>query len=167
MASTYTPIATQTLASPATSVTFSSIPQTYTDLVLISDMAYTSTSTTYQGFRVGNGSPDSGANYSGTFLQGNGSAASSSRQTGLTYYNLLTSATGTTRVQTITNIFNYSNTSTFKTEISKTIDVPNGIYASVYLWQSTAAINVVQVLDLFGYNFAAGSNFTLYGIKAA
>jgi hypothetical protein len=165
--STYTPIATQTLSSSATSVTFSSIPQTYTDLVLICDMAYTSTSTTYQGFRVGNGSADSGANYSGTWLRGSGSAVTSGNQTGLTYYNLLSNATGTTRVQTITNIFNYSNTTTYKSEITRTVDQANGPFASVYLWRNTAAINTVQVLDLFGLNFAAGSTFTLYGIAAA
>jgi len=35
MPSTYTPIATNTLASVSTGVTFSSIPSTYTDLVLV------------------------------------------------------------------------------------------------------------------------------------
>ena len=36
--STYTPIATQTLGSAAASVTFSSIPQGYTDLVLVDNV---------------------------------------------------------------------------------------------------------------------------------
>jgi hypothetical protein len=166
MASTYTPIATTTLGSAASSVTFSSIPQTYTDLIVISDMAYTSTSTTYQGMQVGNGSVDTGNNYGGTFMGGSGTAASSGRNTDVPYYNFLTNATGTVRTQAITQIMNYSNTTTYKTELTRMIDVTS-VYASVYTWRSTSAINIIKIIDIFGNNFATGSTFTVYGIKAA
>ena len=75
--STYTPIATQTLGSAAASVTFSSIPQGYTDLVVVIGSAtFSANSSLYFQY---NG--DTGANYSSTRLTGNGSSASSSRTT--------------------------------------------------------------------------------------
>lgn len=163
---TYTRIATTTLSSAQSSVTFSSISQSYTDIIVVSDMVYTSTPTTYQGIQVGNGSVDTADNYGGTFLYGNGTNALSGRNTSVPYFNLLTSATGTTRIQAITQIMNYSNTNTYKTEFTRTPDI-TATFASVYTWRSTAAINVVKIIDIFGYNFAVGSTFTLYGIAAA
>ena len=74
--STYTPIATQTLSSGQSSITFSSISSAYTDLVLIA--AIKGTSTIYRQLTV-NG--DNGSNYSMTDLFGDGSSAGSGRQT--------------------------------------------------------------------------------------
>jgi hypothetical protein len=73
MASTYTPIATTTLGSAATSYTFTSIPTTYTDLILIVNAKNASTGS-YPKMQVGNGSVDTGNNYSRTYLTGNAQA---------------------------------------------------------------------------------------------
>ena len=71
--STYTPIATTTLGSAATSYTFTSIPSTYTDLVLVGNLS--SSSNTNISIRIYS---DSGTNYSNTYLTGvNGTGASS------------------------------------------------------------------------------------------
>ena len=70
---TYSLIESQTLGSAAANVTFSSIPTTFTDLILVISTATTSIAD--QDMQVGNGSVDTGANYSRTWLQGNGSAA--------------------------------------------------------------------------------------------
>ena len=56
MASTYTPIATTTFASTATSYTFSSIPTTYTDLVLVAVPAQGAPVGSSPLVQVGNGS---------------------------------------------------------------------------------------------------------------
>ena len=75
--STYSTIATTTLASAAASYTFSSIPTTYTDLILVLNGSFDTFNNVR--FQVGNGSVDTGSNYSATRLLGDGSAASSDR----------------------------------------------------------------------------------------
>ena len=63
---TYEPIVTYTTSGGDTNHTFSVIPQTYTDLILV----FKGSMSTFGGIwmRVGNGSVDSGANYSGQGL---------------------------------------------------------------------------------------------------
>jgi len=75
MASTYEPIATTTLAAAAASYTFSSIPATYTDLVLISSCQVTNNN---DAVRMQLNS-DTAANYSNTQLAGNGTTAVSNQ----------------------------------------------------------------------------------------
>ena len=65
MPNTYEPIATNTLGSAASSVTFSSIPSTYTDLIVVMNYA-NSTGLADVFFRF-NG--DTGSNYSDTILK--------------------------------------------------------------------------------------------------
>jgi anti-sigma-K factor RskA len=70
----------------------------------------------------------------------------------------------------ILQIFNYSNTTTYKTQITRANSAGNGVDACVGLWRSTAAINAVSVAtSTYGGSTAVqiGSTFTLYGIKAA
>ena len=71
---TYTPIATQTLGSSAASVTFSSIPGTYTDLMLISFAQGQASGGDNRLVLQFNG--DTATNYSSTYLIGNGTTAS-------------------------------------------------------------------------------------------
>ena len=71
---TYVAIATNTLGSAAASVTFSSIPGTYTDLVIVTQAI--SATADNVGIRFNS---DSGSNYSQTWLSGNGTSAISSR----------------------------------------------------------------------------------------
>ena len=80
MPSTYEPIATTTLGSTAATITFSSIPATYTDL-RIALVGSLSGGGNYGNLRFNS---DSGSNYSVTILRGNGSAASSARQSNAT-----------------------------------------------------------------------------------
>ena len=166
MAATYEPIATTTIGSATSSYTFTSIPSTYTDLVLITNTK--ASSGDYLRFRVGNGSIDSGANYSQTVLSGNGSSAASYRYTSVNQSNLLiASAVPTSDYQlSIANFQNYSNTTTYKTIIHRGNNASSSVETGVTLWRSTSAINQIQVLFLSD-NIAVGSTFTLYGIKAA
>jgi len=168
MASTYTPIATTTLGSAASSVTFSSISGSYTDLVLV--FSGTLSSADYVCMRVGNGSIDTNSNYSHTDLSGNGTSASSSRSPNATYF--FTSPMNTNRNNMIINFQNYSNTTTNKTALLRwNVPLTDGgatgtVGAEVALWRSTSAINQIQVLTYAAQNFAIGSTFTLYGIAS-
>ena len=95
----YHPIATTTVSSATSSITFSSIPQTYTDLVLI---AYAKDSNGYTDLRVNN---DSTSIYSRNFLYGD-SGVQVFRQTGLTSWYVGGNATNPEL--TISNFFNRS-----------------------------------------------------------
>jgi len=164
MPNTYEAIATSTLTSSAASVTFSSIPSTYTDLVLITN-AIAQTNTADQLIRFNS---DSATNYSATILHGSGSAGASTRVTNqsgifINYYGNMP----VVFVQnTITHIMNYSNATTNKTVLSKASNASNNVDAIVALWRSTAAITSITILGN-GQNYGIGSSFSLYGIKAA
>ena len=170
MAKTYTPIATQTLTTSSATITFSSIPQTYTDLVLIINGG-----TASQGDNVWlRFNSDSGSNYSFTELRGNGSTAASARGSNQTFASLSSSIGGapTLGQNFIANVMNYSNTTTNKTVISR-VNQPDGstsypgVGAYVNLWRSTSAISTVLIGRTGGGNLLDGSTFTLYGILKA
>ena len=170
--STYTPIATTTLGSNSNTFTFTSIPSTYTDLVVIASTAISGGATDIQ-YRFGNtGSIDSGSNYSTTVLYGSGSAAGSYRQSSQTYiladyYAVPTSTLGGSTA--IFQIMNYSNTTTYKTALNRSNQAGGGVDATVGLWRSTAAIDTIRFYANTNgtQNFLTGSTFTLYGIAAA
>lgn len=164
MAATYEPIATTTLGSAASSITFSSIPGTYTDLRLSLSLKSTS-ATSFFGFRF-NG--DTGTNYSCTYMYGNGSTAGSSRSTsvdiiyGNTIYNTNFTFVGL-------DVFSYAG-STYKTCLYSMANDQNGSGVAlneVGLWRSTSAINSLSIVDYQGKVFEVGTTATLYGIKAA
>lgn len=159
---TYTPIETQTLTSSTTTVTFSNISGSYTDLILI----YNGNATGQQGYRtrVGNGSIDTGTNYSETYIGGDGSSASSGKRTG--YGAFVDPTIFATPNTIITNFMNYSNTSTYKTLLWRYNNTAGEVGAQIGLWRSTSAINIIDV-TAYTKEFTAGSTFTLYGIAAA
>jgi hypothetical protein len=157
---TYEPIATTTLGSSQGTVTFSSIPSTYTDLRLI----YTGTGSTTIPFALRfNG--DSGSNYSYTLLYGTGSSDLSARGSGQAegYVGNVWTDQNTITVE----IQNYSNTTTYKTQISRANSAGNRVAAWVNLWRSTAAINEILITATAGGTYEPGSTFTLYGIESA
>jgi hypothetical protein len=164
-ANTYVSIATQTLGSAAASVTFSSISGAYTDLVLVwSGTATTGNQDVY--LQVGNGSVDTGSNYSFTILMGDGTSAASYRAATQTKIISEYHGTATNPSVIIYNFMNYANTSTYKTVLARTNSASNGTGATVGLWRSTSAINTIT-LSTSGSTFIANSTFSLYGIVAA
>jgi hypothetical protein len=165
--STYTPIATYTAPSAQTTVTFSSIAGTYTDLVLICNIAQAAGN---NSLRIRYNS-DTGSNYSRTYLLGDGSTASSGR-TSSDVSGYLSETTGSTTLEfaVVAHIMNYSNTTTYKTHISRSNRASSSVDAVVGLWQSTSAITRIDLAMGGSFptnNFATGSTFTLYGILAA
>lgn len=176
MPRTYEPIATQTLGSTATSITFTSIPSTYTDLVLIcaSRDSRPSASADGIGLTFNTDTSTSSTNYSFTVLTGNGSSASSSRGTNQRHIDLIytggTTSPANSLAICIANIMNYANTTTFKTVLNRGGETSSEVATRVGMWRNTAAVNTLTLYPGFngsGYTFSTGSTFTLYGIKAA
>lgn len=164
--SAYEVISTTTVGTAAQTVTLSSIPATYTDLVVVVNAQASTQSDLYLTF---NG--DTSALYSNTTLYGDGTSAGSTRSSRgnafmtLTYYGAVTTTAGNS-VHTI-NVINYANTTTHKTVLTRANAASSGVDASVGLWGSTAAITSMTFDLPSTRTFSAGSTFTLYGIKAA
>jgi hypothetical protein len=161
MPKSYEPIATQTLGSAASYVTFSSIPSTYTDLVLI--IIGTVSSEGAARFQC-NG--DTSTNYSTTLLFGNGSSALSGRAANQNFGAI--GRIGTVVSNSIIHFMNYANTTTAKTVISRGNTSNLFVTAQATLWRATpAAITSIVLTPENAANWDTGCTFTLYGIKAA
>ena len=160
---TYEPIASQTLSSTASTITFSSIAASWTDLrVTITGTITTGTANMICKF---NGSS---SGYSYTYLYGSGAAASSGRGTSQSSIILTANAIQTTPTFYTMDIFSYAG-STYKTVLITENSDTNGsgaVNMFVEMWQSTSAITSM-VFSLSASTFAAGTSITLYGIKSA
>jgi hypothetical protein len=157
---TYESIATQTLGSAAASVTFSSIPATYTDLYFICSLTALNTNSAI-GLRFNS---DTGTNYSTTRVYGNGTSAVSDRTSNNSYAQL--GFAGAELTNQVFQIMNYANTTTNKTAIGRANGAGILAMATVSLWRSTAAIDNIVIRRVDGGNLASGSTFTLYGIRS-
>jgi hypothetical protein len=172
MPATYEPIATQTVSTPTATITFSSIPATYTDLRVVMCLADDDS-------EAGTGAPtftfngDTATNYSQTVLRGDGASASSQQQTSQTkiyalYWN--NSPTSTTMFPMMTlDIFSYAG-STNKSVLITASDDRNGtgsVERTVGLYRSTSAITQLSISNDGNKKFETGSIVTIYGIKAA
>ena len=168
---TYVAIAEQTLGSNAASVTFSSIPSTYTDLVVVMSLLANGTSNNSDGLRFQlNG--DTGSNYSATWLTNSSTSPVSSRESSATKGRVGNISQTTNDVGTaIVQFLNYSNTTTYKTVLGRSGNLnSNGdsnVFADVSMWRSTAAINQIVFSSSSGANFPIGTVMSIYGILAA
>jgi hypothetical protein len=161
-------IAHQELTSAAASITFSSIPQTFTDLYLV--ISGRSTGTNYAINATINGST---SNYSYRALEGSGSSTTS-----------FTNANGPVRfIGSQSFDGNTSNTfgsstiyiPNYRSSVAKSISIDtvtenNATQAFqdilAALWNDTAAITEISLAPNVSGNFATGSSATLYGILA-
>jgi len=155
---TYVPIATQTLGSTATSITFSSIPSTYQDIVLVINGSMSASNNIAVQI---NG--DTGSNYSRTTLYGTGSSAASFRETNISTA-LNSGYMDTNNGTTLISFMAYANTNTYKTFLVRSNPTSVGTYATVGLWRSTAAITSIT---LSGGTYSSGDSFSIYGLAAA
>ena len=160
MAKTYEPIATTTLGSATSSVTFSSVSG-YTDIILVFNGTPTGSAQSY--LRV-NG--DTNTNYSDTYLYGDGSSTGSGRNAtqNLMYCGYL-GASGANSVMTV-HLMNYANSSTYKTFLSRGSLASAEVGTHVGLWRNSAAITSIT-FGVTSNNLNTGSTVTIYGIKAA
>lgn len=169
MAVTYTQIATTTL-SVAGSVDFNNIPGTYTDLVIVANGRSTASANTTNAICYFNGDVST-SSYSRTILTGNGSSASSYRESNysqLYCWDDMPAANATADYFGFWNahIMNYSNSTTYKTLLIRVSNRSNTVQIVTGLWRNTNAITRFQMGPVSG-SFAIGTTFSLYGIKAA
>jgi hypothetical protein len=156
-ANTYVAIASQTLSASAGPITFSSIPATYTDLILVLSGTQATSGTVRIQF---NG--DTAANYSRTDVYADGANAYSYREANQTYINFCTIQT--THSNAICHIMDYTNTATYKTMLTRYNSSYSGVVAlGAMLWRGTpAAITSITLTNT--------SNITgicsLYGVLA-
>ena len=153
-----------------TTVTFDSIPSSYTDLIIVADFATSAAGaqTVFYFNGVTTGTP-----YSSIEVYGTGTSATSSKFSNQNYI-WLSSAIGSGAVLGQTNmtinVQNYANTTTNKSVLTRQ-NSNSGTYpgtlANAGAWRSTAAINSVSIkADIYSTTFVAGSTFSLYGVQA-
>ena len=151
---TYTPLATVTLGASASSVTFSSIPATYRDLILVVNAIDSDTALLglrFNGITTG---------YSRVFMFGSGSTTSSSVQT-----DEFVGGASTGGTLNIIQLMDYSATDKHKTSLTRYGNTTGGVIAQAGRWADTSAITSVLV-NLTSGTFTSGATFNLYGVIA-
>lgn len=153
----YTLIATRTLVAPSGTVTFSSIPGTFKDLVF--ELSGTCSATNNLSIQF-NG--DTGTNYSRTYIDGNGTSATSGRNVNANYLpGLITSTNMMTQFATL---MSYANTNVNKTVLCRYSSAGDGANSAASLWRSTSAITSVVLATVSG-TFSTGYTFKLWGVS--
>lgn len=174
------PIASVTVgAGGSSTISFSSIPQTFTHLELRCFIATNrgtyGTDNAY--LRLGNGGIDSGSNYASHEVYGDGAGVASGGQVSTTAPFLIKTGTGviSSFAIDIVTILDYTNTNKYKTlrniggvDINGTIAGFGGIAAlGSELWMNTAAVTNISIGPQSGSLFIQGSRVDLYGISTS
>lgn len=163
MPATYSTIGMFTSGSASsTSVSFTSIPQTYTDLVLVGNVKFTTSSDLYITFNN-----DTSTNYSRTRLINNSlNTVSSTTTKDLAYYVAgAAEGTSTSGFATFTMHINNYKGNINKPLISQMGTPNNTVFLTSGAWRSTSAISTITLTTESGY-IATSTTFTLYGIAA-
>lgn len=161
MPATYEPIATTTLST--SSVVFSGIPNTYTDLKVIF-VGFASSGTGRVRFN-----DDSGSNYSSTIIRGNGTSASSQSNTNSSqiWFNGGDGPSNTAPQFVILDIMSYAG-SLIKNVLLSGNNDKNGsgeTLRTIGVWNNTSAITSITIDNNNGVNWSGQA--TLYGIARA
>lgn len=158
------PLGSIKLNADTSTITFGSISQDYSDLILVVSMSDSNAGGDQRCLVQVNG--DGGSNYSCTILFGNGSTATSRRLTNRTQFDNESGAgnSATSPSANIYNFINYSNTTTYKTVLYRQNNLVNtsGTSSIVGLWRNTSAITSINVFCMG--NLQSGSTFNLYGV---
>jgi hypothetical protein len=157
---TYTPLANVTLASATSTVTFSSIPATYRDLVVVVNGG----ATTNGNVRIALNSDTNDSNFSMVYMDnaGTGSFASGNASARLLNFNGFMENNLNTNY--LVQIMDYSTTNKHKTYLSRSNNAANGVAAIVGRWSNTSAVTSLGIISQG--SFIASTTFNLYGIIA-
>ena len=166
MPATYEKIATTTLTSTAATITLSSIPATYTDLIAVVNIG-----ADVAGNMQVRLNGDTGSNYSTlTAIAYNNTVTGSGTYSLSFMYAAVAGALPLTvgPASAVMQFNNYSNSTTYKTMLARyaAASVPE-VDATVCTWRNTAAITSINLSSYSGSVYLVGTTFTLYGIKAA
>ena len=157
-------------ASGASTIDFTSIPQTFTDLKLIASLRVSRPSTDVDGVLIRYNNDTNNANYPQRRLYGNGSSAVS--DTNATGNFFATAANNTASVFASCELYipnytssGYKNSNTELANENNT--TTNYLGITTFTWNSTSAINRITLSPEGGYPFVQFTSATLYGIKKA
>jgi hypothetical protein len=171
MANTFTKIATINPSGSTYTVTFSSIPQTYTDLVIMGSARSANTTQSFYTGMLFNGI-NTGNLYSITYLESTGTGYNAGRFSSANNGWSGNSSGGGSTANMYSNSYCYIPNYTgayFKTAITETITETNAAanlsHISATLFKSTSAITSITLFENGGYNYTTPTSFTLYGVK--
>ena len=172
MALTYIPINSQVLESTQATVTFTSIPQTYTDLVLVVNGYTTHTDDGARGYIQFNSDTGSNTNYSDVYIGVTATTKQTNKDVNAAYiaYGVLGNSSARPALVEI-NIMNYRNTSSWGLVLCKSgkySTTASGNFGTRWTcgtWRNTAAITDITLKCDTAY--VAGTIFSLYGIAGA
>ena len=165
-------IASTTVGTAVATVDFGSIPADYTHLqIRVMTQDTRNTPVNRLSIRVGNGSVDTGSNYSYHYLSADGATVATSgggdSKIPAGYSNSATTLSSTYGVG-IWDILDYANTNKYKTmKVLSGCDL-NGsgeLAIATGAWLSTVAIDTIQFYSNNAGNLHQYSTFSLYGIK--
>lgn len=168
MATTCKLIAKVSLGSDAANIEFTSIPGTYTDLLIAYSLRSTRSAVVDVVQIRFNGAAND-TNLSSRYLRGDGanatSAAPAAGYAGLVSGDTATASTFGSGEIYIPNYAGSTNKSWSSVGVSETNSTTAYIEAEAGLWSSTNAITAVNILPSNGPNWKSGSSAFLYGIK--
>jgi len=156
---TYTPLATTTVAIAAASITFSNIPATYRDLIVV-----------VEGNTVTSGRPvmrlngDTGSNYTSVMMAGGSSTYSATTST--TFIDPIPDYSVTGKFMAVWQIMDSSATDKHKTALVRLNQGSTVVHATAGRWANTNAVTTVAMLTNNGALYAIGTTFSLYGVIA-
>lgn len=157
---TYVPLATLTLTGSDGSINFSSIPATYRDLILVSNIDASALSE----FRMRvNG--DTGSNYPSVRMQASSAGTSASATFNFTYFRLSGNSDMGTDFSfvSVIQIMDYSATDKHKTVLVRA-NSSYGVDAHAGRWINTGVVSSLEIFPSTG-TFEIGSTFSLYGVN--
>jgi hypothetical protein len=176
MPNTFELIASTTLASPASTIDFTSIPSTFTDLCLQFSIRATNSSSARAEDTVvlALNNDTTGSNYTARYLRGNGASAGSGVGSGYagSYAGEFNGSTSTANTFTSGMVYipNYagSNNKSFSIDIAQEANATTA-YMQLHanLWNNTAAVNRLTFSNYNSNTFATNSTAYLYGVKNA
>jgi hypothetical protein len=158
----YIPLATVTLGGSDSDISFTNIPATFKDLVLVFNGKNNTAGPDSIVVQFNN---DTGSNYSNVRIVGTGSSATSYADTAAFAY-IGVSSNSSNPFTMITQIMDYSATDKHKTLLSRCSQDNGWVTAHAGRWANTAAITSFKVWPPTGssWTFSTGSTFSLYGV---
>lgn len=169
MPATYDLISSQTATGSSSAIQFTSIPSTYTDLVLVFDGSVSS-GTLYLAVQIGSGSVITSGiyNYQSTFVSGTTVSIPNSIISDTRFEAYTQTGAGNRLVATF-DFAAYKNTNIYKTIFSR-----SGSFSSTrtFTWsggvaQTLVAVDTIKIFSIDGQNLQNTTVASLYGIKAA
>ena len=175
----YESIASITITSGVTSLTFTSIPTTYKQLQIRARLIPSDNNPYNWRMRWGNGSVDTGANYQFSGFAGDAGGTTTYTTTNSVFARFIGFSQGTASTNQpysqVMDIVDYASTDKIKMSIGIGGGDAAGTAGSgeaamvVNYWNSTSAIDTIAIYPYYGVtakNFGVGSIVSIYGLKS-